>query len=508
MRVRSWVALLFVFVFCAPILQADHFRAECPLSLVDSTPPSTEFVTSPHGTFRNGSVLHVLRGNILTTYNVSDTGLGDLQIAREDFLGSLAGRETNAGVAFSNGYLFVSSEAGLEIFDLRNVRAGGSAPTLVTRRSGLHYRRLAISGNRLAGLYPIYDYPCHPLGLAGEPCYNTVDIFDISTIGSPTKIGAIDSRSSGTYRGFYDIAFASGFLFVLADTPLGGESTLVGYSITNPAAPTAVTPDILTSGRYLYSNNVDFLAVIDDDQIRTYRFRPTFALVDLTRLLAIPAYLRIDRANEIRFHPQIFYDEAAGRLITLIEEINPMTLAPARTIAFDVIDFSVPQFEGSVERVYEDVTATQDDEVKYNPIAVGAFVYVVGDETGMQEWGACNRVTGRIELDSPTFLTCGGSEVHGWVTGTQKIVNVELFLDSTSLGAATIGGVARNDVSSTTPVFTWRINVNLDTTAKGEHLLRAIGTDALGQRRQFAFKRMYFPGSPNNCTVPKRRAVR
>jgi len=57
-------------------------------------------------------------------------------------------------------------------------------------------------------------------------------------------------------------------------------------------------------------------------------------------------------------------------------------------------------------------------------------------------------------------------------------------------------------------VFNWRISVNLDNTAKGEHLLRAIGTDILGQRRQFAFKRIYFPGAPNNCTIPKRRSVR
>jgi len=68
MRVWSRVALLFVFVLCAPILMADHFRAECPLSLVDSTQAATEFDVSPHGVFRNGNLLHVLRGNILTTY--------------------------------------------------------------------------------------------------------------------------------------------------------------------------------------------------------------------------------------------------------------------------------------------------------------------------------------------------------------------------------------------------------------------------------------------------------
>jgi hypothetical protein len=514
MRVRSRVALLFVFVFslCAPALLADHLKAECPLSLVDSTAPITEFATSPHGVFRNGSVLHVLRGNILTTYNVSDSSadVGNLQVAREDFVGSLAGRETNAGVAFSNGFLFISSEAGLEIFDLRNVRggAGGAAPTLVVRRAGLHYRRLAVDGNRLAALYPMRDFPCYPKGLPTEACFNTIDIYNIATISNPTLVGSIDSRSRGTIRGFNDIAFNFGFLFAIGDTPLNAESSLFAYNISNPAAPVPVTPDILTSGQYLLSNGADFIAAIDDNVIHTYRFNPVFALVDLTRLLTIPSYLTIGRGNEIRFHPQMFYDDANARLITMIEEVNPMTLKPARTIAFDVIDFTVLQFEGSAERVYEDVTDALTDEVKYNPTVVGPFVYVVGEESGLQEWGACNRVVGRIELDSPTFLTCGGAALHGWVSGTQKVVNVELFLDNTPLGAASVSGPPRADVSSTTPVFNWRINVNLDTTAKGEHLLRAIGTDALGQRKQFAFKRLYFPGSPNNCTVPKRRAVR
>jgi len=506
MRVWSRVALLFVFVFCAPILTADHFRAECPLSLVDSTPPTTEFDFSPHGVFRNGTVVHVLRGNILATYTVTD--IGDLQFAREDFLGSLAGRETNAGVAFANGYLFISSEAGLEIFDLRNVRANGNAPILVTRRAGLHYRRLAVNGTKLAGLYPITDYPCYPRGLPTEACFNTIDIYSITTISAPTLVGSIDSRSRGVYRGFTDIAFVSGFLVTLADTALNAESVLNVYNVANPASPVLSSIDILTAGRFLFSNGTDFLAVIDDNAIRTYRFTALFALIDLTRLIPIPSYLTIGRGNDIRFHPQVFYDEANARLITMIEEIDPMTLEAARTLAFDVLDFTVPQFDGSAERVFEDVTMTSENEVKYNPAAVGAFVYVIGEESGLQEWGACNRVTGRIELDSPTFLTCGGAEVHGWVTGTQKIVNVELFLDNTSLGAATIGGPPRTNVSSTTPVFNWRINVNLDSTARGEHLLRAIGTDALGQRKQFAFKRLFFNGAPNNCTVPRRRSVR
>ena len=59
-----------------------------------------------------------------------------MQIAREDFIASLAGRETKGGVAFSNGLLYISSEAGLEIYDLRNVRAGGSHRAAVHQGDG------------------------------------------------------------------------------------------------------------------------------------------------------------------------------------------------------------------------------------------------------------------------------------------------------------------------------------------------------------------------------------
>lgn len=506
MRICSRVALLFVLVLCAPILTADHFRAECPLSLVDSTlpslVPSQDFDASPHGVFRNGTLVHALRGNVMTTYNTTD--VGDLQVARTDIMTSLAGRETNAGVAFGNGHLFVSSEAGLEIFDMRNVRsgAGGVPPQLVARRAGFHYRRLAVNGTKLAGLYPLYDLPCYPFPNLLLPCSTQVDLFDITNPAAPTLAGTIVAPRAEVI-GFNDIAFNFGFLMVL------GDGALSIYNVANPAAPVRLVRNETITGKWLISNGTNFLGVGTDTIINIYRFDPLFAALAQTNLFSIPSYLTIERSNPIRFHPQAFYDEANARLITMIEEIDPLTLKPARTIAFDIFDFTVTQFEGSVERVYEDVTMTLEDEVKYNPLAVGAFVYVVGEESGVQEWGACNRATGRIELDSPTFLICGGTEIHGWVTGTQKIVNVELFLDNTSLGAATVGGPVRLDVSSTTPVVNWRVaNVNLDATPRGDHLLRAIATDSLGQRRQFAFKRLFFPGSPNNCSIPRRRAVR
>src|SRR5258708_12399906 len=161
MRVVSRIALFVAVVFAVSVpAVADHPTADCPVTLVGSTPASSasNFNLSPHGVFRFGSQVFVLRGGVLSTYTVTD--LGDLQLARpDDAMGSLAARESNGGVAFGNGFLFISSEAGLEIFDLRNVRAGGNPPLLVSRTPGLHYRRLAVNGNTLPPLFPATDLP-------------------------------------------------------------------------------------------------------------------------------------------------------------------------------------------------------------------------------------------------------------------------------------------------------------------------------------------------------------
>ncbi|HEX8155230.1 MAG TPA: hypothetical protein VF698_19005, partial [Thermoanaerobaculia bacterium] len=138
MRVSRFALVLALLVLGTFPTLADHLEANCPLTLVgQSNPPATSFELSPTGVFRNGNVVHVLRGQVLTTYNVTD--LGDLSVAREDFIGSLGARETNAGVAFSNNHLFISSGAGLEIYNLTNVRggAGGTAPVFVSRTPGL-----------------------------------------------------------------------------------------------------------------------------------------------------------------------------------------------------------------------------------------------------------------------------------------------------------------------------------------------------------------------------------
>lgn len=495
MRVWSRIALVVVSLISASAMPG----ANCPLTLAGSTPPATDFGLSPHGIFRSNGTVYALRGQVLTTYTTN--AVGTLQIAREDFIGSLAGRNTRGGVAFANNRLFVSSDVGLEIFDLTNVGPNGSAPVLVHRAPGFTYERLAVSGNRLAGLNPTSSLLCYPRpGTTG--CRNQVDIIDITTLTNPVLIGAVQSHTSTRNRGLNDIAFHGNTLVVVS------EASTQAFSIANPLSPVLIQA-IDRPGRWIVSNNNDFLAVGTNHYYDVYSVRPGMQpFFTRTGLLAIPTYLTIDRGNHIRFSENAWYDQASARLITMIDEVDPMTQEAARTIAFDVFDFRVAAFEGSAPRVYEDVTLTWDDEVKHDPLAVGNYVYVLGESTGLQSWGACGVAAGRIELDSPTHLLCGGTEIHGWVTGPHRIVNVELFLNNQALGAATLGGPLRYDVSSPMPVTPWRVNVNLDATARGEYTLRAIATDSLGVRRQFAVQQLFFGGPGQNCTTPRRRSVR
>src|SRR6476469_10949665 len=105
MRVVLRLALIVVvaFGFSAPVLHADHLQADCPLTLVSNNPAVSDFSLSPHGVFRSGSLVYVLRGQTLSPYNVTDTG--EMQLVREDFVGSMGAHESNGGTAFSNGFL-------------------------------------------------------------------------------------------------------------------------------------------------------------------------------------------------------------------------------------------------------------------------------------------------------------------------------------------------------------------------------------------------------------------
>src|ERR1043165_5048075 len=111
-----------------------------------------------------------------------------------------------------------------------------------------------------------------------------------------------------------------------------------------------------------------------------------------------------------------------------------------RTFAFDTFDYAVPMYEGFDPRIYEQVSYTLIDEGKFNPVAVGPYVSVIGERSGLQSYGVCGQMDGRIEWTTPQALPCGGAEIHGWVTGATKIANVEVFLDGGSLGAATLTG--------------------------------------------------------------------
>ena len=501
MRVWSRIALVVITLLSSFSLYADHLSAQCPLTLADSTPAATSFDLSPHGVFRSGVNVYALRGQVLTTYTPND--VGNLSISREDFLGSMAARETEGGVAFSNGFLFVSSEAGLEIYDLRNTRLNGTAPVLISRTAGFHYRRIAVTGNRLAGLFPQTDMPCYPRsGAASSQCPTRIELVDITDLTNPTRINGVNSFADSDYRGWNDIAFNSGVLIAVS------EEAVVAFDITNMATIREIA-QVRRPGKWLVSNGVDFLAVGNDKFIDGYQVRPgVVPFFVRNKFLTLPEYVGIGRGNEIRFSRHASWDDANARLVTMIEEVNSMTLKPARTVAFDVFDYTVPQFEGQAERIYEEVSMVQEDEVKYNPLVVGQYIYVVGEESGIQSYGSCGVAAGRIELDGPQQLPCGGAQLHGWVTGQQKIVNVELFLNTTPLGAASLGGPLRYDVSSSTPVTQWRLNVNLDGTARGEYQLRAIATDALGNRKQFAMQRIFFQGPGQNCTNPRRRSVR
>lgn len=493
MRVFSRFALVAIFAVClVPSLYADHLTADCPLTLVgQSAPPANSFALSPHGVFRFGSQVFVLRGQTLSTYTVTD--LGDLQLAREDFVGSMASRESNGAAAFSNGILFLSSEAGLEVYDLRGVRAGGNSPILVSRMQGVHYRRLAINGNVLAGLFPITDYPCYPDGFTAS-CSNQVDIYNIVNLNAPTRVGSISSLGN-QLLGFNDIAFNFGLLVVTGE---GGTSI---YNIANPSLPAFVN-SLGTPGKFLVSNGSNLLAIGGDSAI-LMDVVASNGLVTPFAYYTLPA-LTVERSNPIAFHWQGWIDDQTGRLITMVEERDPQTLLPARTAAFDVFDFNTPMYEGSDPRYYEAVSYLDDDEVKWNPVVVGPLVYVVGEQTGVTTYGMCGQMTGHVDWDGTSALNCGGAELRGWVTGDQKIANVEVFLDNGSLGAATLNLVPRPDVSSRTPVSSWRIGVNLDQTPRGEHTIRAIGTDAFGNRRQFASVRVFFNGPGGNC-INRRR---
>jgi hypothetical protein len=487
---RIGLTLLAVALFAQPAFSQPS-QANCPLTLVASNPPASSFGFSPKGVFRTGNRVYVLRGQFLTTYTVTD--LGDMQIAREDFINKLANRTNIGATAFGNNTLYVASEAGLETVNLANVTAGGPAVPDPIRVSGTNYHRLAISGsgNVLAALYPATEMPCPP----STVCPTFVDLWNVTNPAAPVRVASISSTTS-VVGGFNDVAFNYNNLVVT------GTAGTVVYDVSNLSLPRIIGTNA-TPGTFLVSNGTNLLAVGNDTQILTFSVTNPFSFLIPMTLHSL-ATLQVGRANRIVFHPQAYIDDTNNRLITMVDEMDPNRLGSARTIAFDVFDYTVPMLEGRDPRVYESVSWLEGDELKYNPVAVGPLVYVVGETTGLQTYGACGQMAGAIELSNATTLPCGGAEIHGWITGAQKINSVELFLDNASLGFATIGGPQRIDIPSTTPVFTWRIGTVLDATSRGNHILRAVGTDANNNRRQFTSMNVFFPGAGQNCANRRR----
>lgn len=473
-----------------PAARANHAVADCPLSLVGQLAPAGEVQLSPHGVFRNGSVVYLLRGRTLTTLNAN--GVGELTVGRQDTLTDLQGAGLGGTTAYSDGYLFSASAAGLEIFDLRNTREGGTAPAFLSRTPTPHYRRIAVSGNLLAAVDPVEQMNC----VAGVTpgCFNSIDIWSIADPANPQLVSRISSNNT-TFVGFNDVEWLNGFLWAT------GVNGTFAFNLSNPAAPTTVLTNP-TTGSFLETNGSNLLAIGQETLIGVFTVGPG-ARLNYFAVLTPPAI--VDRSNQIMFHPQATFDES-NRLVTMIDEKNPFTLQPGRTIAFDVFDFGVPMREGSVERVYENVSWVTPNELKFDPVAIGPYVYVNGEISGAQVWGACGVLSGRIEFDNLSSLPCGGGQIHGWATGAHGVSAVEVYLDDSKLGDATLGRI-RTEIASRTPVVGWTLNVNLDDVEQGDHLFRVIGTDAAGNRRQIASQQVYFGGPGRNCTT-RRRGLR
>lgn len=483
---RVLVAVCFIVILASPAAFAAQYTADCPLSFVGSSPASTPFTGSPHGVFATGSEIYTLRGQTLKTLTETDTG--EVTVEREDYLSSLAGRDQNGAVAYSNGYMFITSEAGLEIFDLRNVHGGsdGMAPSRVSRSVVPHYRRIAILGNVLAALYPIDDKPCVPE--SNSNCTNSIDIYSIADLTNPVLVSSIASTN---YSPFNDITFVNGYLFAL------GKAGTYVFDVSSPATPTEVDSYGFW-GKFFITNHTSILTIGNRALMSTFYVGPDYELTMFAQY-TLPSIF--NDANQIAFDRTGWVDES--RLITMIDDIDPHTGMPARTVAFDTFDFAVPVWHGYDDRLYENVSYVNPNELKHDPVLAGPFVYVVGEMSGVQVWGACGEMSGALELNRITALSCNGAEIHGWVTGLSKISQVEVFLDDSSLGIATLGGF-RTDISSRTPVRTWQIGVNLDDTAEGDHVIRVLATDVLGNTRQVASKVYYFPGPGHNCTTIQR----
>jgi len=212
---------------------------------------------------------------------------------------------------------------------------------------------------------------------------------------------------------------------------------------------------------------------------------------------------RVGRGNPIVFHPQVAFDEILGvRMIALIDELDPLHRMPARTIALDVFDLSVPPSSGSDRHAFETVTRTYPDEVKSDPLVTSRFVHVIGSQDGVETWGGCDDVIGRIDTDDFPQLTCGDIEIHGTVTSGVTISVVDLILDDRYLGTATLGASSRRADLPGAVVRNWSLRTNFGIVQPGNHRLTAIATDVHNKEHRFASQTVFLAGT--KCSQRRR----
>ena len=282
MRVLSRLALvvLAVAVLSAPTAVADQFQADVPVDAGRRPTPDRPRSTSRRtASSASASQVFVLRGQTLTTYTVTD--LGDMQIAREDFIGALAARETNGGVAFNNGFLYVCSEAGLEIFDLRNVRAGGTAPSSSRARRACTTTGWPSAATRWPALYPATDLPCsanQPRRPASTRSTSTTS----PTRSSPVRVSSLSTFAQSARRlQRHRLQLRLPHRRRRTAAPSPGTSA-------NPAAADARRRR-RRPGTFLVSNGTNLLGVGNDTRSSPTRSRPTH------RSASSPAHLSLDR---------------------------------------------------------------------------------------------------------------------------------------------------------------------------------------------------------------------
>ncbi len=151
----------------------------------------------------------------------------------------------------------------------------------------------------------------------------------------------LDLLGDEQHIGFNDIAFANGYLY---STGMKGTHA---FDVTNPALPGTVRA-YPTQGQFLTTNGRNILGIGQESLVGVFTIGPG---PDLSWFYVYHLPNAFNLANPIMFHPQAWISEQ--RLVTMVDEKDPMTGKPARTIAFDVFDFSIYPHDGFDDRLYE-----------------------------------------------------------------------------------------------------------------------------------------------------------